>query len=140
MTHAPSLAEILADEHAALEHHMTAVLACLASRCLRTMIEQLQKTRAHLLQHFQLEERDGYMEPVLRRRPEFHRTASNLLQEHADLAARLDKLLADLSSASHWNEPLAQNVRDWLDQLRSHEIRENKLVHEAFNVEIGAED
>jgi hypothetical protein len=35
---------------------------------------------------------------------------------------------------------LRQEVRAWIERVRQHEARENDLVQEAFNRDIGTED
>jgi hypothetical protein len=98
----------------------------------------LERIRAHLGEHFQLEEQDGYMAGILKRKPHLEHAVRALLQEHRQLARTLDELL--IGSRRELDGALGPDVRRWVGEMRRHESRENELVEDAFNLDLGTED
>jgi hypothetical protein len=101
---------------------------------------QLGMLREQLTEHFRLEEEDGYMAPVLEREPHLERTVAHLHGEHRTLADTLDGLIAEARTRDKLEDRLREHVRAWVDQVRQHEARENRLVQDTFNLDIDAED
>jgi hypothetical protein len=101
---------------------------------------RLEVTQEHVTEHFRFEESQGYMDAVRNREPRLERTIQQLADEHQHLAGALEALIERVRTATCLDEALRAAVRDWLDHLRRHEVRENLLVQEAFNVDIGPED
>jgi hypothetical protein len=97
-------------------------------------------TEAHLVEHFRLEEHNGYMDAVRKREPRLERAVEQLAEEHRRLAQTLATLLQEAAAESGVREALYQGVLDWVECVRRHEPRENHLVQDAFNLDIGAED
>jgi hypothetical protein len=101
---------------------------------------RLGRTRAHLTEHFRYEEQNGYMDVVRKREPRLERAIQQLAEEHGQLKESLDALSGQAWAATSMNDKLRQEIRDWIERVRRHEIRENDLVQDAFNLDIGAED
>jgi hypothetical protein len=101
---------------------------------------RLGATRTHIADHFRFEEQDGYLEAVRKREPRLERAVRQLAEEHARLARALDDLITEAGAAATLSDALRDQVRGWVGQVRQHEDRENALVQEAFNLDIGAED
>jgi hypothetical protein len=101
---------------------------------------RLTAARAHLLDHFRFEEQNGYLDTVKKREPRLDRAIQHLVQEHRELTGRLDALIDEAAGASNVSESMRQAVPQWLTRLASHEQRENELVQDAFDFDIGAED
>jgi hypothetical protein len=100
----------------------------------------LDGLQVHLREHFRFEEKDGYMEAVRQRQPHRDREIAQLLEEHRQLAQSLDALRLDMRVADGLSDSLRESVRAWVERVRHHEAHENRLVQEAFNLDISAED
>jgi len=100
---------------------------------------QLGATHAHITAHFRFEEQNGYMNAVRKREPRLDRAIQLLAQEHRQLAEALNGLLKVCGAATSLEDTLRQQVRTWIQSVRQHEAREDDLVQEAFNLDIGAE-
>jgi len=101
---------------------------------------RLSVLRADLVEHFRFEERDGYMAQVRKQAPRLERVIEELSLEHRQLLHCLDTLAGQVGVADNVNDKIAEGVRDWIAQVRQHENRENDVVQDAFNLDIGAED
>jgi hypothetical protein len=101
---------------------------------------RLGATHAHITEHFRFEEQNGYMDTVRRREPRLERAIQQLAEEHRQLAQSLAALLGKVRVATSMDDALRKDVRDWVESVRQHEVRENDLVQDAFNLDIGAED
>jgi hypothetical protein len=101
---------------------------------------RLAATRAHVIEHFHFEEECGYLDVVRTREPRLERAARGLADEHRQLAQSLDALVEEARTAAHLDDTFRKKIRVWLEQLRRHEARENDVVQDAFNLDIGAED
>ena len=99
----------------------------------------LTRLRDHVAEHFQFEERNGYMAPVLEREPFQERAAQELHQQHRELLRSLDDLLAEARAAGPGAD-FGARLKAWGKALRRHEMEENRLFQDAFNVEFAAED
>jgi hypothetical protein len=100
----------------------------------------LQSTKAHILDHFGYEEENGYMEVVRKREPRLGRDLDELAEEHVQLRTELEAILKETAAASSVNETIRAEITRWINHVRAHEARENRLVQNAFNLEIGPED
>jgi hypothetical protein len=102
-------------------------------------LTRLRTLEGELRGHFALEERGGYMAPVLERAPHLCRTARDLLEEHRQLEVSLSGLIYESASpradASFW-----ASLGEWLAQVRRHEAKENQVVQEAYDRDAEGED
>jgi hypothetical protein len=101
---------------------------------------RLDATRAHLTEHFRFEEQNGYMDAVREREPRLERTVQQLAEEHRQLAQSLAALIEEARVAASVGAKLREEVREWARRVRQHEMRENELVQDAFNLDIAPED
>jgi hypothetical protein len=104
------------------------------------MLSRLERTQAHITEHFRFEEQNGYMAIVLQREPNLARTVEQLRGEHHQLALKLEGLLERMRTGQPLEGTIRDQVRSWVESVRQHEARENSLVQYAFNVDFGAED
>ena len=104
------------------------------------MRSRLERTRAHITEHFRFEEQNGYMDAVLAREPNLARTVESLREEHRQLAQELEGLIERTMTGQHLEDEFCDQVRSWLKSVRRHEARENTLAQDAFNVDFGAQD
>jgi hemerythrin len=98
----------------------------------------LSQLRDHLAEHFQFEETNGYLAPILQREPHRERAAQILGEQHRELLHSLDLLLAEARQEP--KADFADRLSAWVKALRRHEAEENRLYQDAFNVEIAGED
>jgi hypothetical protein len=101
---------------------------------------RLEATRAHLAEHFRLEEQNGYLEAVRKREPRLERTVQQLAEEHRRLLQALEALIDEARWPRCLGEPFQAEVWGWVERVRQHEVRETDLVQDAFNLDLGAED
>ncbi len=100
----------------------------------------LDQVAAHLTEHFRFEEKNGYMDAVLLREPHRERVIAGLRDEHQALARGLEALRAEAGARKTLDAAFRARVRSWVGEVRAHEARENGLVQDVFNQDIGAED
>jgi len=101
---------------------------------------RLDAVQAHITQHFRFEEQNGYMDAVRKRKPRLERTIQQLAEEHEQLRQSLDGLIGQARAARSLSDTLREKVPEWIEHVRRHEIHENDLIQDAFNLDIGAED
>jgi hypothetical protein len=141
--HESHFAESLGRAHGALLKDLRALqeAACSASnRNPELLRSRLEATRRHIVEHFRFEEQDGYMDTVRHREPRLGHSIDELAKEHGQLLNEMDVLLTEVAVASTINESLSMKVSEWINHVRQHETRENHLVQDAFNLDIGLED
>jgi hypothetical protein len=107
---------------------------------LKVLRSSLERTRAHILDHFRFEEQNGYMDVVRKSEPRLSRTIDDLAEEHVRMRNELEALIREAAAASSVNEGIRAKTLDWINHVRRHEARENRLVQDVFNLEIGPED
>lgn len=112
----------------------------------RLLIDKLCQLRDQLALHFALEEAYGYFENPVDVAPQLSRAAERLREEHktlyldfCDIAECAERMFFDEQHAALalWIGPefLELDAR-----LRSHEERENELIYEAYDSDIGVGD
>jgi hypothetical protein len=80
------------------------------------------------------------MAAVKDRAPRLGRAIQQLAEDHRRLARSVDALIGEVESATGLDERIRDKVLGWVRDVRQHESRENDLVQDAFNVDIGTED
>jgi hypothetical protein len=139
----PAPISALVKAHRALRKALREVEAALYSPPGTDVVEtnrRLGTLRQQLTNHFRLEEDGGYMAWVLEREPHLERTVEHLHDEHRSLADMLDRLIGEATTKDALDDVLREQVRAWLERVRLHEARENRLVQDFFNLDIDAED
>jgi hypothetical protein len=101
---------------------------------------RLSATRAHLGEHFRLEEHGGYMDSVRQREPRLEHRVAQLAEEHQQLMRALDALISRVTAIGSVGSTFGEDVVAWVESVRRHEGREIDLVQEAFTVDISADD
>ena len=138
-----SIAEGLRRAHVALRNDLGKLEKATQSRPTEgpgEMRARLSTTRTHLAEHFRFEEQNGYMDAVRVNQPRLEHTIQQLAEEHRQLMQSLDALIEEAAAARSLGEPFHAAVRSWIERVQAHEERENDLVQDAFNQDIGAED
>jgi hypothetical protein len=101
---------------------------------------QMEVVRSDLWEHFRFEEENGYMSSVVQLRPHLTRAVEQLREEHTELMRSLVELISEARSTTHLNAAFRDRLSAWLVAVGRHEQSENLLVHDAFNLDIEAED
>jgi hypothetical protein len=138
-----SIAEALEHAHIRLQADLRK-LEDEAARTSTAMLPQLrshlQATRVHIANHFQFEEQGGYMDSLRKREPRLERTIAGLAEEHEEMMQSLDTLIDSSRRPNSQLNVIRGRVREWIEQVRNHERRENDLVQDAFDFDVGAAD
>jgi hypothetical protein len=130
------------------------MLADLRHRCQRPMapglcrplVDQLCQLRDQLALHFALEEAYGYFDDPVDVAPQLCRQAESLRSEHKLLYSQLSNLVDKAERLFYDDQHAALAVwigPQFLDfdvRLRKHEERENDLIFEAYDGDIGVGD
>ncbi len=105
--------------------------------------EALSRLRDHLTEHFQQEEEGGFLEESLARLPRLAEEAKRVLAEHPGLLDEADRLIQQTSRgdipAQGWTA-LCRDVDQFATRLLDHERRENRVVQQGYNEDLGLAD
>ena len=93
-----------------------------------------------LSRHFLLEEQGGYMDVVRQRHPRLEHSVQRLAAEHAELLRSLAELKQATAGETRFNTRLGAAIAVWVDSVRWHEDRENRLIEDAFDLDLGPGD
>lgn len=103
----------------------------------------MDRVAEYLQQQFDVEESDGYLHEVLDEFPNWHPQVEHLQQEHRLLQQQFVQI-RDRLEATPINSAMSHEVRhqlgDWIDSFRQHQGRENRLIQEAFSIDLGGGD
>jgi hypothetical protein len=137
-----SVAEALRQTHAALLDDLRKLEQAVrpaSEKGLAVVRARLDATHAHITEHFRFEEQNGYMETVRKREPRLERAIQQLIEEHHQLTQSLDALIGEARAAASLDDTVRAEVQRWLECVRRHEVRENDLIQDAFDLDIGGE-
>lgn len=99
---------------------------------------RLTAARRDVSEHFDYEERYGYMDGVGAREPRLEGAIQKLVCEHGQLRHSLDAIIANAAAATRDKRKIRRDVRQWIRRLREHEARETELVEATFNLDFRA--
>ena len=137
------VSKTLSHVHAALLEDLQKLEEAVSPRTRKSPTELsagLRAARAHIARHFRFEEQNGYMDAVRKRQPRLERAIQQLADEHGQLKQSLDALLGEAKSAISLDDAFRERIRQWIERVRQHEMRENDLVQDAFDLDIGVKD
>jgi len=112
----------------------------------RHLVDWLCELRDQLALHFALEEAYGYFDEPLHVAPQLGEKADKLRSEHRDLYSEFSSLVdqaekmffaGQLAALALW---VAPEFLEFDARLRDHEERENELIYDAFDSDIGVGD
>lgn len=113
---------------------------------IRRLASLLAELRDQLAMHFSLEEAFGYFEDPLSVAPHLSQQAESLRRQHKDFykeichLAAIAEQVASGSSKSRGFELVVCEFREFYGRLQDHEAKENDLIVQAYNVDIGVGD
>jgi len=130
------------EEHRQLHHLLDRTHAALSSESTARILvaARLAELRDQLELHFAHEEVDGYFKDVVRRAPQAAELVEALNAEHPRLFAAIEQLakfVDESADEADWRDSASQRFADLIRQLALHERRENRMVQDAYNNDIG---
>ena len=118
----------------------------IATGMCRHLVDWLSELRDQLALHFALEEAYGYFDEPLHAAPQLADKAEHLRSEHQELYAEFSTLVdraermffaGQTAALAVWIGPKFLNFDA---RVRDHEERENELIYDAFELDIGVGD
>ncbi len=112
----------------------------------RQVVEMLAELRDQLAMHFALEEAYGYFDDPIRVAPQLSVAACALRDEHQVLYAMVRDLADDVDELYRAGDlpkspsGVAERFQDYYEHLQLHENRENELILDAYDLDIGVGD
>jgi len=107
------------------------------------LAQQLRDLRAHMTEHFALEDQGGYFEEVVEFQPHLRERVDELHDQHPLLAAGIAELI-DIVEGDPADEGWTASLKARFETFRTlfveHEHGENELVQEAYEQDIGSKD
>ena len=104
------------------------------------VLKSLRLLRCHLRDHFSQEECGGFMEEAVTRIPRLSAAMRSILDQHPALLEELDRVIAGLEatpeSLGSW-AAAARAYESFADHMQAHERRENAVVQEGYNEDLG---
>ena len=104
------------------------------------LVACLQELRRHLAEHFAQEERGGFLEECVARMPRLSTAVRSILGQHPALLAELDGVIRQLESGpadtAAWTRT-DQAFEVFSAHMTAHERRENAVVQEGYNEDLG---
>lgn len=101
---------------------------------------RLAEVSGHVLTHFRSEEDGGWFDHVRRDQPRLDRAVQELIDEHERLRDSLERLAERCRAATAIDAEIRETLRAFVGTMRQHESREDDLIQEAYNRDIGPAD
>lgn len=136
---------IIAGLIANLSAHTAAIPSIGRDQWLSTLARLVGRFRAHMRDHMNAEEADdGFLTPVLERRPTLSREVEHLRHEHRELRTLLDQITEEIAGLCADDTLLIDDACHRLQHLASaihhHEEHEELLVTFVFSQDIETKD
>ncbi len=112
----------------------------------RQLAELVQGLRDRLAMHFSLEEAFGYFEDAVSVAPRLTRQANELRAEHGGLFVEACDLVEDAERLQYGETPpiavrrLAERFNAFYRRFQDHDARENEMILQALDDDIGVGD
>ena len=145
------LARTIREEQAALERVLDDLrreTAVIPRQHIAPWIERIrgrfEHFRAHMVKHMALEEDEGYLAPVLHKRPALTETVERLQHEHGELLRLMNDMHAVLQEAGPHDRlvvrDFCERARCLLAYIEHHEYEENLLLLDGVTRDFGTKD
>jgi hypothetical protein len=109
----------------------------------RNLMSLLLALVVHLQTLFEIEESDGYFEELVQKAPRMAAQVDYLLHEHSEMLQEVDELVniaSKVLATNHDIADLAARYAQFRSKVVTHEHLENKLLQDAYNVDVGTKD
>ncbi len=138
-------------EHQVLEHIKQALRVTInwhaptvsMPRKLSSLQFTIKSFQRHLERVISIEEEGGYMNEVIDAKPYFQDRIERLEKDHARFRGRLRQLMPELNDIKEWEEPrfeqVCDDLRQLLDDVDRHDLREVELLQESLLMDDGGE-
>lgn len=144
-TNRSAIYQYIRDEHEALRHLLSHLHQALTGRTetphhIAEMIGSLQK---HLATHFVEEEQEGFFDGIVEQAPRLADRANQLREEHASLqqaAEELNRVATTEAGSTAWWQEVNERFHLLSRDLMHHEHKENDLLQDAYENDIGSKD
>ena len=143
--HEASVTE-MANDHALLDTCLGQVeelLSPVEESTASALLALLPDVESRCRSHMEYEERGGYFTSIRERAPHLNSVLDELCGEHIMLLTELAEMNDQLrrnEDENHVRGTVGPRLKDWVVKVRNHEHRENTLVQDAFNLDIGVGD
>ncbi len=104
------------------------------------LAEMMSSLQQHVSVHFHEEEEGGFFHEVVVQAPRMSNRADALKQEHVGLATAVVELVTIASEENELCKSLDTKFHDFSKTLMQHESKENELLLDAYDDDIGAAD
>jgi len=106
--------------------------------------DEFEHFRAHFIKHMALEEEDGYLEPVLAKRPALAVEVARLKREHEELVRLMKSIHEDVDSLQSedrlLSRDLCRRIEALLSYIEHHEREEDLLLIDAVTRDLGSKE
>lgn len=113
------------------------------SRSIDEACHLLAQLGDRLVKHFALEEQQGYFEEAVLHAPQLVAKVNRLMAQHPKICTQVHSLVEEAASSSSpedWWETTRRLFLAFREELLRHERAEDRLLHEAYNLDIGSHD
>lgn len=121
-------------------HDLEVIANPATPQAIEKLRERLAEVREHVLAHFRSEEDGGWFAHIERMQPRLCKAVQDLVEEHARLREALERLWEACCQANCIDSSIREPLRAFIATMRSHESREDDLIQEAYNRDIGPGD
>jgi hypothetical protein len=100
------------------------------------LLAELSSLQSELRHHFEQEAAGGCLEEAAGPSPVLFHEATMLLQQHPDLLAELEGVIAHVQDADWPVVTLRDKFKNFARQMHAHEAAENRLLAKGFGMEL----
>ena len=141
----PPIFERIVGEHANLRDLLGEMHRIIAGRSesVDNVVKSLDSLIDYLRRHFQHEEDGGFFGEIAALAPRLSERAEEVCREHVELLTAIESFRDTArggTATGAWWERLNSEFHRLMKDLMHHERREQDLLQEAFNVDIGTGD
>lgn len=137
-------------EHVLAEHRELKDLMARIDRAFTERISSMEEVSDllaqlgdRLVRHFSMEEEGGYFAEALTQAPRLVSRANELMAQHPKMCTRARDLVLEIDPIrpkQDWWQTTRERFNAFRDELLKHEQREDLLIQEAYNRDLGAND
>ena len=132
-------AEELRREHAALQELLCEVRQALDELSGGALLKVLEEFHRVVDDHFQREEEDGVFDDAVSLAPRLSQRATALMRQHPALLTTVEELV-EMARRDKEPREITERFEIFAKKWLNHESEENKLLQEAYCLDLGAMD